>query len=201
MRISKATFLVPALAAAVWARPALADAPAADPARSALPTAPAPSLKLGLSPAASPWIWATPRASVASLAPISLPVLPRPRLWTSGGGGPLRVSGAVLLGLGLATLFAAGVTGIVAAAEAGRLGDNCPGKICYEGTRGGDALNTARDAAYAADWLIGIGAPVTASGTILMLYSAVVERDYGSLVYPSPVFRASPGGGGWTFRF
>jgi hypothetical protein len=195
MRIWKTTLFLSALAAASWARPALAEAPAAGPAD----TAPQPSLKLDLSPSVSPWVWATPRANVASLAPITLPALPRPRLWSSGGGGPLRISGGVVLGLGLAVLFGAGVTGIVAAAETSRLGDNCPNKVCYEGTRGADALNTARDAAYAADWLIGIGAPVTASGTILLLYSAVVERNYGLLVYPSSVFRASPGGLAFDF--
>jgi hypothetical protein len=34
-----------------------------------------------------------------------------------------------------------------------------------------------------------------------MLYSAVVERDYGRLVTPSPVFRASPSSGGLMFHF
>lgn len=206
MRISTVTLLVPCAIAL-----SASSAQAADPSKEtreygvSQPSGDAPpafqnravlsrrelKLDLGLPPSA--WAWATPRAHVASIGPVgALPLYPR--FWGGGGGGgPLRVTGGVVFGLGLATLFGAGVTAIVAAAQTSRLSDDCPGKICYEGTSGGRALNTARDAAQAADWLIGIGAPVTASGMLMMLYSIVVERADARLA-PSPVFRASPNG-------
>lgn len=199
----KVTLLVSAVAISAWARPALADSPAASTPvvvpsvpRDVVPSVPRLDPKLDLSlPAASTWLWATPRANVASLGPV--PILLRPYGY-SGAATPLRATGAVVMGLGIMALFGAGVTGIVAAAQSSRLGDDCPGKVCYEGTRGADRLNSVRDTALAADWLVGIGAPVTASGVVMMLYSAVVDR-YG--LSPSPVFRASPSGGGLMFHF
>lgn len=201
MRFLNTALLLSALCAVSLARPARADEPGNGraPARPA-PVAPPRSVKLELfPPAGSQWLWATPRANVASLGPVGSLSL-HPKLWSSGGAQrPLRVSGGVVLGLGLLALFGAGVSGIVAAAEAASLDSECPNKLCYEDSIGGRSLERARGAALAADWLVGIGAPVTASGTVMMLYSAVVER-YGRLP-SSPVFRASPGGGGLMFHF
>lgn len=220
MRTRTMTLLVSVLAAAAWARPALAaPPPAAEAATGNAPTA------LSVAPASTPdavstsapvtvprgprlelsWPgpslpWAVPRATVASIGPLlPLPLRPGFGLY-SGPSRPLRVSGGVVMGLGLLALLGAGITGIVAAAEASRLDDQCPGKVCFEGSRGADTLQSTKDTALAADWLVGIGAPVTASGVVMMLYSAVVERN-GRLVSPSPVFRASPGGGGLMFHF
>ena len=207
MRSAKVTLLLSCLAVAASARPALADEPPTiDPAAQApgeqvlaLPAMPR-RLKLDLPLSVSEEPWATPRANVASLAPLA-PLHLAPRLWgSSGASRPLLSTGAVLMGLGIMTLFGSGVAGIVAAVEASQLGEECPNKVCYEDTRGGRSLARARDAALASDWLLGIGAPVTASGVVLMLYSAVVDR-YGRVVSPSPVFSASPTGGSLMFKF
>jgi hypothetical protein len=87
---------------------------------------------------------------------------------------PLQTVGTVLAGLGMATWFAAGVTWLVAATEADDLERDCPGRICVEGTSGGDSYETARDAAKATDILVGIAAPVLGTGGILLLFSAAI---------------------------
>lgn len=143
---------------------------------------------------------ATPRANVASLTPLSiLPVHPALYGGTSARR-PLEIAGFVTFGLGLATLAASGITGIVAAAETSRLDSDCPGKVCVEGSSGERSLNRALGAARATDWLLGIGTPVTVSGIVMLLYSAVVDR-YGLLTVRGPVFSASSGGGNLTFHF
>jgi hypothetical protein len=87
---------------------------------------------------------------------------------------PLRTVGTVLAGLGMATWLAAGVTALVAVAGADDLERECPGRICVEGTRGGDSYEMARDASKATDILVGIAAPVLGTGGILLLFSAAI---------------------------
>lgn len=144
---------------------------------------------------------ATPRANVASLAPLSiLPVHPAIIMGGYSASRPLKATGFVVFGLGLSTLAASGIVAIVAASYASRLDKDCPGKVCVEGTDGADTLHKTQDTALATDWLLGIGAPVTASGIVMLLYSAVVDR-YGLTTMPRPVFNASPGGGSLAFSF
>lgn len=158
------------------------------------PPPPDPALTYDLAGPAVP----VPRVDVASLTFLpKLPVFPRVGSYDSR---PLRITGVVVLSLGIATLFAAGVTAIVAGASTVGLDDDCPGKVCFEGTSGARKLDRSRDAARATDWLLGIGGPVVASGTVMLLYSAVVERRDSASRY-SPVLRAGPGSASLTVHF
>lgn len=188
MRASRTALLPSALAVSVLvaassARPALAQPK---------PPEPAPPLP-------ATFEFAAPRAHVASLGPLSaLPVFPRASAYNAGSG--LRIGGTIVLSLGLATMMGAGIAAIVAGASALDLEDECPGKVCFEGSRGEDRLHRARDAARATDWLLGIGMPVVASGAVMLMYSAVLGRR-GSASVPPPVLRAGPGGASLTFHF
>ncbi len=180
--------LAPARSALAQPAPQLASPP---------PLAASPSGTLTFDLAAGPAV-PVPRASVASLTFLpKLPVFPRVGSYDSR---PLRITGVVVLSLGIATLFAAGVTAIVAGASTVGLDDDCPGKVCFEGTSGARKLDRSRDAARATDWLLGIGGPVVASGTVMLLYSAVVERRDSASRY-SPVLRAGPGSASLTVHF
>ena len=145
-----------------------------------------------------------PRANVAALGSLaSLPVAPRFGWgWGSSydSSPPLRTTGIVVVSLGVATMFGAGVSAIVAAASTTNLADDCPGGRCVEGTPGGRAYSRAVDAATAADWLIGIGMPIVASGTVMLIYSAVLERN-SARAWPTTVLRASPSGATLAVHF
>lgn len=226
MRTSNAAFVVSVAAAlTAWAIPAAAEPPAGQaPSTQQAPsekeakggarasfTAPAPpvssgsgALTLRLSPLpGSGYPWAAPRAEIASVGPVG-PIVPALTINVGSTSDddrrPLRVAGGVVLGLGLATLFAAGVTGIVASASTIGLADECPNQRCVAGSSGARDLIRARDAALAADWLVGIGAPVTGAGTILMLYSAVVER-YARATDARVFVAAGPAGGALRLTF
>jgi hypothetical protein len=82
-------------------------------------------------------------------------------------------------------LLAAGISWITAASNAAKLDTECPDKICYEGTPGGDALETARDAEVAASVLTGVGMPLLAGGLVLVVFSR-------SLSSSEPPVRALP---------
>jgi hypothetical protein len=84
----------------------------------------------------------------------------------------LTAVGGGLAGLGALTMLAAGITWLVAAGESFALDDECPNKLCYENSRGGDALERARDAEAASGILVGIGMPLMTSGFIMMLFGA-----------------------------
>jgi hypothetical protein len=111
----------------------------------------------------------------------------------AGGGGlprggaadTLAAGGAVLGGLGMLAMLAAGISWITAASNAARLDTECPQNICYEGTPGGDALETARDAEVAASVLTGVGMPLLAGGLVLVVFSR-------SLSSSEPPVRALP---------
>lgn len=188
MRLWRPTLLLTTAALVLWASPASAEPPAA------------PAAPLGAA-ATAPFFM--PRANVASLSPVTLlPVLPRwGRSYDGSSRRPLRITGTVVLSLGLATLLGAGLSGIVAAASAANLSSYCPNYTCVEGSIGPDRVRDARDAARATDWLIGIGGPVVASGTVMLIYSAVLER-YAS-VQPTTVFQAQAGptGASMTIQF
>ena len=118
---------------------------------------------------------------------------------STGARTPLIIAGSVFTGLGAGTLLAAGITWTVAAGESLSLDDECPDQVCYTGTRGGDAYERAHDAEYAADVLVGIGAPITGAGVIMLLYAAGLGGPSGKIPFrPSPMFTA--GGGGLTLE-
>ena len=182
--------------AAADAPPPAAPPPTAAPSSAApsSPPPPDPALTYDLAGPAVP----VPRVDVASLTFLpKLPVFPRVGSYDSR---PLRITGVVVLSLGVATLFGAGVAAIVAGASSIDLDDECPGKVCVEGSSGARNLDRTRDAARATDWLLGIGGPVVASGTVMLLYSAVVERRDSASRY-SPVLRAGPGSASLTVHF
>jgi hypothetical protein len=121
-----------------------------------------PSVALGQVP---------PAASEASPAREGDDAAGRSDLPRSGTAGALATGGTVLAGLGALAIIAAGVSWLAAAGNAAKLDDECPDKICYEGTPGGDALEDARDAEKAAGVLVGVGTPVLAGGLVLLLFS------------------------------
>src|SRR5512134_2411952 len=158
---STSLFLLTAIAAAAWASPSAAQSatdPGDDPTHSS-------ELEFASTLEAFPG---------RSFAPVTLTQVRSspdraPRT-------PLAIAGSVCAGLGGATLMAAGITWLVAAGESMALDDECPNKICYTGTRGGDAYERARDAERGADILVGIGAPVMGAGIMMLLYAAALGR-------------------------
>lgn len=191
--LPSATLVAPESALPPSATPvALAAAKPASPSATLVaPAAVAPSL--------ATFDFAVPRAHVASLVPLqTLPVFPRVSARSAGAG--LRLGGTIVLSLGLATLMGAGIAAIIAGSSALDLEDECPDKVCFAGSRGEDRLNRARDSARATDWLLGIGLPVVTSGTVMLMYSAVLSRRDSASI-PAPVLRAGPGGASLTFHF
>jgi hypothetical protein len=116
-----------------------------------------------------------------------------------GGGSPLMVTGTVLAGLGGATIMASGICWLVAAAEASRLDDECPNKVCVEGSSGERSLETARDAKSASIVLFAIGLPVTSAGLVLLLYTD--PRDRRKTLRLSPSVGPERAGADFQFRF
>lgn len=190
---------------AAWAQPtdppappaptptATATAPPAAPPATAVP-APAPTY--APAPTAAPPATSQPAPAAAAQPAPAAAAAPAPedRWWEqvqpeprTDVGKPIATVGIILTGLGGATVFAAGVSWLVAAANAARLDDNCPDKQCVEGTRGADDLQTARDAAAGAGILTAIGAPVLASGVILWALGAAGSPTNTALqVVPTP---------------
>jgi hypothetical protein len=93
-----------------------------------------------------------------------------------------------------------GITWLVAASAAAQLDDECPGGLCVEGTRGGDAYVTARDGLRAADILAGVGFPLMGTGIVLLVYSTAFGPRYASLKN-RPFVAAGPGGANLAVRF
>lgn len=103
---------------------------------------------------------------------------------------PLVTAGSIFAGLGGMSLMAASITWIVAASNAAGLDDDCPNKVCVEGSFGADRLQTARDSEKAAAILTGIGTPMLAGGLVLLLYASAFP---GSPKAPkAPKVRAAP---------
>ncbi len=107
----------------------------------------------------------------------------------------------MLTGLGAATLMAAGITWIVAAGHAARLDDECPDKRCVEGTPGGDAYVAARDSERASGILAGVGAPVMASGVVLLLFTSAFRPTSAASVRAAPAIGVGFAGGTLEARF
>src|SRR5262249_37735975 len=109
-----------------------------------------------------------PPAPVAAERPTDVPPPPH----HGSAKVPLAIGGSVAAGLGVLTLAAAGITWLVAASEAATLHSECPNNVCVEGTTGGNAYETARDASRAANVLAGIGTPLLATGIVMLLFSS-----------------------------
>jgi hypothetical protein len=111
---------------------------------------------------------------------------PPPPPPSSSAGPALATGGTILAGLGGATLLAASIAWLTAAGDAAKLDDECPNKVCVEGTPGGDALVEARDAERAAGVLVGVGTPLLAGGLVLTLFSTAFGSRGGPVrVVPS----------------
>jgi hypothetical protein len=129
--------------------------------------------------------WASAPPAFAQTSPVFEPPPPPKR---SAAGKAIEITGLALTGVGTLTIMAAGITGLVASAEASRLDDECPNKRCVEGTPGGDSLESARDSARATEILLGIGLPVLTAGFVLMIYSGGFKKRPAVAITP----RASP---------
>jgi hypothetical protein len=97
----------------------------------------------------------------------------------------LSIVGTAVGGLGGATIMAAGICWLVAAASASRLDEDCPNKVCVEGSTGARSLETARDAKSAAIVLFAIGLPVTTGGLVMVLYADPRDRRRTLRVAPT----------------
>ena len=93
-----------------------------------------------------------------------------------GKDSTLMIVGTSVAGLGGATIMASGICWLVAASTASHLDNDCPGKVCVEGSSGAQSLETARDAKSAAIVLFAIGLPVTTGGLVMLLYADSSER-------------------------
>jgi len=118
---------------------------------------------------------------------------------SGGAGSTLMVTGTVLAGLGGATIMASGICWLVAAGSASHLDQDCPNKVCVEGSTGERSLQTARDAKSASIVLFAIGLPVTTAGTVLLLY--VDPRDKRRSIMLSPRVGPERAGADFQFRF
>jgi hypothetical protein len=111
----------------------------------------------------------------------------------------LSIVGTTVGGLGGATIMAAGICWIVAAASASRLDEDCPNKTCVEGSTGARSLETARDAKSAAIVLFAIGLPVTTGGLVMVLYAD--PRDRRRTLRVSPTVGPERAGANLNFNF
>jgi hypothetical protein len=187
MRLRLACSLLPLLASA-WAAPAHAQSAA--------------TLHEG-----DDWDDRTPR-TVAMRTDLGLPrvlpsldsPLPTVRSTAERPRAPLAIAGGALAGVGVLTLFAAGITWLVAAGESLKLEDECPNHRCYTGTPGGDSYETARDTAQATDVLVGIGAPVMGAGLVMLLYAAALGPSRPPM-QPAPEIGLRRRGGALEMRF
>lgn len=89
---------------------------------------------------------------------------------------PLMSGGAILGALGASGLMAGGLAWVIAASSFATLDDECPGKICVEGTRGGRAYKTARDGERAAGILAAIGLPMIAASAVMFTIALSTDK-------------------------
>jgi hypothetical protein len=222
-RLSILLTLIPALAAV--APPALGQSPADEASPSGGDKALSAQSPAAPSPAEQPPVYSPPvipPITVVSGAPALLagPAMPAslrltgtPMLTISGPNfpsrgsknrgdeTPLQVVGTVIAGLGAATLFASGVTWIVAATNASRLDQHCPNGVCVEGTPGGDAYVTTRDALKGADIVAGVGFPVLGAGIVMLVFSATFRKGASYATRTLPVVKAGPSGANLAVHF
>lgn len=116
-----------------------------------------------------------------------------------GRDSTLTIVGTAVAGLGGGTIMASGICWLVAASSASRLDEDCPGKVCVEGSSGARSLETARDAKSAAIVLFAIGLPVTTGGLVMLLYAD--PRDRRRTLRVSPSVGPDRAGADLHFRF
>jgi hypothetical protein len=156
-----------------------AEEPAPPPAPPPTPPAPAPG-------AYAPW-WQTYRPYESG---------------SSSLRAPLAATGGGLMGVGVITLLVSGVSWLVAWGHSTELEDECPNHRCVEGTRGGDALQSARSASRTADIAAAVGIPVFTVGAALLVLGLASGSDVAmSAPTRRVVIKASPGGAGLEVKF
>ncbi|HSN96814.1 MAG TPA: hypothetical protein VLS89_00905, partial [Candidatus Nanopelagicales bacterium] len=133
----------------------------------------------------------------ATRADASERAAPAPR--GGGAGTALVAGGGIVAGLGMMSIMASGIAWLAAAGNAARLDTECPDKVCVAGTRGADALEDARDLEKASGILFGVGAPLLAGGSVLMLMSSGFRG--GPPIQATPVVGAGFLGGALEGRF
>jgi hypothetical protein len=105
------------------------------------------------------------------------------------------------------TLFASGVTWLVAWSSAVKLDDDCPNRRCVAGTTGADNLERARDARDAADVLAGIGFGTLGGGLVVIALAVgtgeKISKHSGKRSAPptSAKLKAAPGGASLEVTF
>jgi len=84
---------------------------------------------------------------------------------------PLIATGTILSGIGLITVFAAGVTWLVAWGDSQALDEECsqPSGECYIGTPGGDTYEHVEDLSNASKIMIGVGLPLMFGGLAISI--------------------------------
>ncbi|MBW2453106.1 MAG: hypothetical protein JRI68_01270 [Deltaproteobacteria bacterium] len=205
-----------ALLAVVWSAPAAAQPPAPEPVPpppAAQPAAPAPTVPpAATAPSPEPAVQAAPPAAAPPVAAPPPPPRrsadnwwetyePRPR---SSAKLPLVITGSSLAGLGVLTLFAAGITWLTAAGHAAQLDCDaddltsqyewercCPNGKCVKGTSGGDSYESAKDLSVASEVLVAVAFPMMGVGVSLAILGAGIrgggDRKIGFKVTPSGV--------------
>jgi len=119
---------------------------------------------------------------------------------SSGTKVTLKAVGGGLAGLGGLALLGASIAWLVSLGEASVLDEECFDNICYEDSRGGQALVRARDARTAAGITAGIGFPVMVSGFVVMLFGAGMTEESAS-VRVTPTVAADGSGLSLEARF
>lgn len=89
---------------------------------------------------------------------------------------PLMSGGAILGAVGSASLMAGGLAWLIAVSSFATLDDECPNRICVEGTRGGRAYKTARDGERAAGIMAAIGLPMVAASAVLFTLALSTDK-------------------------
>lgn len=135
-------------------------------------------------------------------APPGAPAVPPPpaddRWWETyeprqghGGKAPLVVVGSALAGIGTLTLFAAGVTWLVAYSDSRDLEDECVNNYCVQGTPGGDTYERVERLSKASQILVGVSFPLMAGGAALALIGGQLHGGQDGLEVS---IHATPGG-------
>lgn len=121
-----------------------------------------------------------------------LPVLKKKR-WRG-----LIVTGAVVTGLGAATLLGSVVTGTMAMSKDKEIKSNCPNNECEPDYH--DILKKRNQLALTTDVLIGVGSAFTAAGIVVIIAAKVRQKKSHELVL-SPFWGSSFAGVTAKWRF
>lgn len=121
-----------------------------------------------------------------------------PEVEESGGHEALFISGAVVTGLGAATLVGSVITGTMALSRNQEIKNNCPKNECPPAYH--DILKGRNTLALTTDVLLGVGSAVTAAGIVLIIVAKVKQNKKRELVF-GPVISPRVAGATVKWRF